>query len=317
MAPAGRGGGAQEPCRRPPVVTDRSESRFLEVDGYRIYVRTFSPPRPKATLLCVHGGPGGTHDYLLPLADLTRAGYRVVFYDALGCGRSDLPPTTELFSLEHDLVVLDEVRRSLRSDRIHLMGSSYGGMLVLAYAADHSDVLSSLNSTGGLSDIPLTVREMHRLVRGLPARTQATLRKYAARGEYHHPDYEAAAMEFYHRHVCRLSPWPEPLVSTLVRTSRPVYETMNGPNEFTIIGTMRSTVITGRLRRIAVPTLLIHGRYDEVTPVVGEVIHRNVPGSFLHIFPESSHTSFWEQRPEYMRLAAGFLGMADRVGRAG
>ncbi len=295
---------------------DRSESRFVEVDGYRIYVRTFAPRRPTATLLCVHGGPGGTHDYLLPLADLVRAGYRVVFYDALGCGRSDLPPTIDLFTLEHDLVVLDEVRRSLRSDRIHLMGSSYGGMLALAYAADHSDALLSLNSTGGLSDIPLTVREMRRLVRAMPARVRAVLRKYEARGEYHHPAYEAAVMEFYRRHLCRLSPWPGPLVSTMMRTSRPVYETMNGPNEYTIIGTMRSTVITGRLRRIAVPTLLIHGRYDEVTPVVGAVLHRNIPGSFFHVFPESSHTSFWEQRPEYMRLASGFLGMADRVDRA-
>jgi len=297
-------------------VRDRSDSRFLEVDGYRIYVRTFAPARPRGTVLCVHGGPGGTHDYVLPLADLVRSGYRVVFYDALGCGRSDLPPTPELFTLEHDLVVLDEVRRSLRTDRVHLMGSSYGGMLSLAYAAAHSEELLSLNSTGGLSDIPLTVREMRRLVRRLPARTQATLRKYGARREFHHPAYESAAMEFYRRHVCRLWPWPEPLVSTMMRTSRPVYETMNGPNEFTIIGTMRSTVITDRLRRISVPTILIHGRYDEVTPLVGGVLRRNIPGSFLHIFPRSSHVSFWEQRPEYMRLVSGFLGMADALARS-
>ncbi len=292
---------------------DPSESRFLDVEGYKIYVRTFGAAHRERTLLCVHGGPGATHDYLLPLADLARHGYRVVFYDALGCGRSDLPAGTGLFTFEHDLKVLDAVRRSLDGDRVHLMGSSYGGMLALAYAARHSRHLKSLNSTGGLSDVPLAAREMRRLVRGLPARTRATLREYGARGEYLHPAYEAAALEFYRRHVCRLWPWPAEVASSLVRISRPVYNTMNGPNEFTIVGNTKDIDFTSDLRRISVPSLVIHGRYDEVTPVVGERIHRAIPGSLFHVFPRSSHLSFWEQRPEYLRLVAGFLGMAERA----
>ena len=190
-----------------------SDSRFLDVDGLRIYVRIFGARHRNRTLLCVHGGPGGTHDYLLPLTDLTRDGYRVVFYDALGCGRSDLPEDSKLFTLEHDLYVLDRVRRSLSSERIHLMGSSYGGMLALAYASRHSDRLLSLNATGGLCDVPFASREMRRLVRQLPRRTQAVLSRYGRRSEFLHPEYEAAAMEFYRRHVCRLWPWPEELVS--------------------------------------------------------------------------------------------------------
>ena len=297
-------------------MVDRSESRFLDVDGYKIYVRTFGPQRPGRTLLCVHGGPGGTHDYLLPLADLARHGYRVVFYDALGCGHSDLPATTRLFTVAHDLEVLDAVRRSLGEERVHLMGSSYGGLLVLNYATRHCDDLLSLNSTGGLTDVPLCVREMQRLLRELPARTRATLRKYGARGEFLHPEYEAAALEFYRRHFCRLSPWPEPVVSTMTRMSRPVYNTMNGPNEFTIVGTIRDLVFTSELRRITVPSLLVHGRYDEVTPRVGERMHRHLPGSLLRIFPRSSHTAFWEQRREYLRLVLGFMGMAERTLRS-
>jgi proline iminopeptidase len=289
-----------------------SESRFVTVDGYKLYVRTFGPRRPNGTLLCVHGGPGGTHDYLLPLADLARWGFRVVFYDALGCGRSDLPRGTDLYTFEHDLEVLDRVRRAISPDPIHLMGSSYGGMLALAYATRHSDSLVSLTSTGGLCDVPFATREMRRLVRRLPSRARATLRKYGARGEYLHPEYEAALMVFYRRHFCRLRPWPEEVVSTVQRTSRPVYNTMNGPNEFTIIGNIKDIDFSADLPRISVPTLVIHGRYDEVTPRVGERIHRGIPGSHLRIFPRSSHVSFWEERSDYMDLVAGFLADAAR-----
>jgi proline iminopeptidase len=289
----------------------QSESRFLTVEGYRIYLRTFGARNQGRTLLCLHGGPGGTHDYLLPLSDLARYGYRVVFYDALGCGRSDLPPGPELFTLEHDLRVLEKVRRSLGGERIHLMGSSYGGMLALAYSTRHSDQLISLNSTGGLCDVPFATREMRRLVRGLPKRTQATLRKFGRKGEYQHPEYEAAMMQFYRLHLCRLSPWPEDLVSTMLRTSRPVYGTMNGPNEFTIVGNIKDIDFSDQLPRISVPSLILHGRYDEVTPTVGERIHRAISGSRLHIFPRSSHVSFWEERRAYMPLVRRFMKSAE------
>jgi len=289
----------------------RSESRFLTVDGYKIYTRSFGARRPARTLLCVHGGPGATHDYLLPLTDLVRYGYRVVFYDALGCGRSDLPDGHELFTFEHDLRVLEKVRQSLGVDRIHLMGSSYGGMLVLAYATRHSPHLQSLNATGGLCDVRFATREMRRLVHGLPAKTQAVLRKYERRGEFQHPDYEAAVMQFYRRHLCRIWPWPEDVASALMKISRPVYGTMNGPNEFTIIGNIKDIDFSDDLPRISVPTLLIHGRYDEVTPAVGERIRRRIPGARLHIFPRSSHVSFWEERPAYMRLVRAFMRSAE------
>ena len=285
----------------------------MTVDGNQIYLRTFGEKNAERTLLCLHGGPGATHDYLLPLADLARSGYRVVFYDALGCGRSDLPVGNSLYTLEHDLEVLEAVRRSLRNDRIHLMGSSYGGLLALAYAARHSENLISLNSTGGLTDVPFASREMARLLRELPSPTRAILRKYAARGEFLHPEYEAASMKFYERHVCRLRPWPEEVAYSLGRMSRPVYNTMNGPNEYTIVGNIKDIDFTADLRKISVPSLILHGRYDEVTPAVGEQIHRNIPGSLLHIFPASSHLSFWEERADYLRLVRNFMRKAERA----
>jgi len=297
-------------------MADRSESRFLEVDGYRIYVRSFGAKRAPRTLLCVHGGPGGNHDYLLPLADLAGAGTRVVFYDALGCGRSDLPEDRARFTLDHDLLVLDSVRASLGVDRVHLMGSSYGGLLALAYATRRSDSLASLNATGGLADVPFARREMQRLVRALPTATRATLRRYGRRGEFYHPAYEAAMAVFYRRHVCRLWPWPAEVHDSLLRISRPVYETMNGPNEFTIVGRIRSIDFVSYLHRIRVPTLLVHGRYDEVTPAVGARMQREIPGAVLRLFPKSSHLSFWEERAAYRALATAFLDTAERAAHA-
>ena len=82
---------------------------------------------------------------------------------------------------------------------------------------------------------------------------------------------------------------------------------MNGPNEFTIIGNIRDIDFTAKLRRISIPSLIVHGRYDEVTPNVGLRIHEEIPGSQFHVFERSSHVSFWEERGDYRRLVTRFL----------
>src|SRR5881628_1520699 len=107
------------------------------------------------------------------------------------------------------------------------MGSSYGGALAIATALKYQRNLRSLVITGGLASVPLTVREMRRLVHQLPPKTRAAIAKYAA------------VDVFYRRYLCRLPVWPRELTYTLEHASQPVYFTMNGPNEFTIIGTIR------------------------------------------------------------------------------
>jgi proline-specific peptidase len=114
-------------------------------------------------------------------------------------------------------------------------------------------------------------------------------------------------MVFYRKHVCRLEKWPKELSYSLDHISKPVYYTMNGPNEFTIIGNTRYWDVTDKLCSITVPTLVLTGEYDEVSPRVGRAIHRNIHGSKLFVFPGCSHTPFWEDRETFMKVLGRFL----------
>lgn len=75
-------------------------------------------------LLCLHGGPGAPSDYLKPLEGLADR-RRVVFYDQLGCGNSDIPDDRSLWTVERFMDELDAVRDALGLDRVHLFGSSW------------------------------------------------------------------------------------------------------------------------------------------------------------------------------------------------
>src|SRR2546426_9657823 len=126
--------------------------------GSTLFTRTYGKPT-KGTALCLHGGPGAPHDYLLSLEDLAQFGYRVVLIDQLGCGKSDRPRATSLYAIAHNVEEVEGVRAALRLGKVHLMGSSYGGALAIATALKYQRNLRSLIVTGGLASVPLTVRE--------------------------------------------------------------------------------------------------------------------------------------------------------------
>jgi len=279
---------------------------YAKILGFNLFYRTYGRPT-KGTVLCLHGGPGATHDYLLSLEDLAQFGYRVVLIDQLGCGKSDRPRGTSLYTIAHNVEEVEGIRTALRLGKVHLMGSSYGGALAIATALKYQRNLRSLIVTGGLASVPLTVREMRRLVNRLPPKVRATIAKYEALEDYRNPKYLAAVDVFYRRYVCRLPVWPREVTYSFEHLSGPVYFTMNGPNEFTIIGTIKDWDVTDRLPTIHVPTLVTVGRYDEVTPRVAESIHRGIQGSKLVRFEKSAHLAMWEERSHYIEVLRDFL----------
>ena len=286
-----------------------SQEGYVEVLGHNLFYRIFGEPR-KGTILCLHGGPGATHDYLLPLADLARGGYRVVFYDQLGCGRSELPKDRGLLMVEHYTDEVEELRKTLRLGRIHLIGSSWGGQLAISYALKYQDSLMSLVTVGGYHNVLMMFEEMQRMKRELPPEIYRTLRRYEEMGDYENQEYLRGVTAFYRKHLCTLKEWPLEVQYSLDHTSKLVYETMNGPNEFTIIGNTRYWDASDRLGGIKVPTLILGGEYDEVSPAVARDMHRRIRGSKLVIFRRSSHMPFWEERKEFMKVVLTFISNA-------
>jgi proline-specific peptidase len=121
-------------------------------------------------------------------------------------------------------------------------------------------------------------------------------------------------MAFYTRFVCRLDPWPEPLMRTLNNVmSNPVpYETIQGPNEFTVTGNLKDWDRTDRLGEIAVPTLITCGRYDELGPACAETLHRGIPNSEMAIFEQGAHMAHLEETERYLQTLRDFLDRVER-----
>jgi proline iminopeptidase len=294
----------------------RSSDGTVSVLGFKLYYRIFEPTgEAKGTVLCLHGGPGLPHDCLLPLADLANDGYRVVFYDQLGVGKSEMPQNKYIFSIEYGVEEVEAFRKAMNLGKVNLLGWSYGGLLAIAYALKYEKNLKSLITSGGLANVPLALQEMQRMKKELPPEVISVLEKYENLGDFENLEYSNAMMVFYRRHMCRLEEWPAEVKYSLENISKPVYLLMNGPSEYAIVGSIRYWNVTDELPQIKVPTLVAGGKYDEVSTKVAESIHRGINGSKRVTFANSSHMPFWEEREKYMLATAKFLDEVNAARR--
>lgn len=306
-----------------PVTT--VETRTLPVLGHGTWVQITTPATPRAgalPLVVLHGGPGMAHDYVANLAALAaETGRTVVHYDQLGCGRSthlpDAPPefwTPQLFVDEFHAVVA-----ALGLDRYHVLGQSWGGMLGAEIAVRTPEGLASLTIANSPASMQLWVEGAAQLRAELPADVQSTLDRHEAAGTTTDPEYLAAAQVFYDRHVCRLQPThPDFAASEAQMEAEPtVYHTMNGPNEFHVIGTMRDWTIVDRLPAVTAPTLVVAGEFDEATPSTWAPFVERIPDVTSHVFPGASHCTHLEQPEEFRAVVAAFLARHDAPQNAG
>jgi pimeloyl-ACP methyl ester carboxylesterase len=63
--------------------------------------------------------------------------------------------------------------------------------------------------------------------------------------------------------------------------------------------------------KINVETLLINGRYDEVTDLAVAPWFREIAKVKWHVMENSSHIPHWEERERYMKIVGGFLGAKE------
>ena len=82
---------------------------------------------------------------------------------------------------------------------------------------------------------------------------------------------------------------------------------MNGPNEFHVIGSLKTWSVVGKLAAISVPTLLISGRFDEATEACVQPFADEIPDVRWRIFEHSSHMPHVEERAACIETVAEFL----------
>ena len=239
-------------------------------------------------LLCLHGGPGSTHHYFAPLLELADE-RPVILYDQLGCGGSPAGAETD-WSLALFLEELDALRNTLSLERVHLLGTSWGGMLALEHALARQDSLASLILSSSLASAEEWASEVKHLYDAIEIGDAATTEKELEARHMYRGDQERAEIR-----------------SMRASRSQTVYNAMWGPNEWTVTGALEGWDVRTRLRELHVPTLVVRGGHDLSTPLVSRTLVEGIAGAREVVLQDSSHMPVLEETERYLAVVRGFL----------
>ncbi|MCC6457477.1 MAG: proline iminopeptidase-family hydrolase [Caldilineaceae bacterium] len=278
---------------------------YIPVTGGRVWYQIVGSG-DATPLLVLHGGPGIPHDYLEPLADLA-AERPVVFYDQLGCGKSDRPDDVSLWRIDRFAEEVGQVRQALGLAQVHLLGHSGGTMVALDYLLDQPVGVISLIQVGPVLSAPRALADINRLYATLPEEVLATVKRHEAAGTLDSEEYQQAVEEYSRRYMNRVRPKPESSQRASQGVGVQVFHTVWGPYELQVTGNLKDYDRTDRAHEISIPTLFICGRYDASTPEETARYHHLVDGSELVIFEQSSHSPFIEEREHFMQVVGDFL----------
>ena len=274
---------------------------FIDVPGGKVFYQIFGADKKGTPLLTLHGGPGAPHYMLLSLSSLADE-RPVIFYDQLGCGKSDHPNDKSLWTVERFIEELDIVKRSLGYKEYHILGASWGTMLAASYMIVKKPLdVKSLIFSGPFLSIPMWDADQREYIQQLPPETRDFIVDCEAREDYSNEQYQNAVTVYYKKHLCRLDPWPDDLNRTLSEMGTDVYLTMWGPSEFTDTGTLKGKDVTPRLKEINVPVLIMCGEHDEATPKTSLYYKGMFKNAELAVINNASHAHLLE-RPDVCSL---------------
>jgi proline-specific peptidase len=275
---------------------------YVDFRGYRTWYRVVGDRAAVARpLLALHGGPGSTHHYFAPLERLADE-RPVVLYDQIGCGSSDRPTDID-WSVDVFRDEVAAVRQQLGLDRIHLLGTSWGGMLALEHVLSGAKGIVSLILSSTLARLDDWADEQRRLLREMGLEPVSV----------DDPDFDRVEGLYYDRHFYR-GPQPRAELERMARERAPdVYRAMQGQSEWTVTGALRGWDVSDRLHEIDVPTLVVRGRYDMCTETIAATLVNGIRGAREVALGRSSHTPVLEETDAYLAAISEFMREAERL----
>ena len=282
----------------PPVPHATGVAHTEQVDlGYE----TFGTLGTALPIIAVNGGPGLSHAYMMQNDLWRRVGKNrlVVLYDQRGTGASKRVQSGISQSMDAQVADLDAVREALGLTKFALLGDSYGGLVVMAYAAAHPEHVAKLI----LSDSPGPSWQsiVHLLPDVFPDIEEQNTQEEQKLG----PTTEAAARASLRNHFRMIFYSPEKRDTYMSHMGDLGYE----PAVAEAVSKATTDLdLAPRLAGFQFPTLVINGRFDmNVAPLTAWRLAHAIPGAKVVFFEQSGHLPAYEEPDKYIEVLEAFL----------
>jgi len=270
---------------------------------------------PKMKVLLLHGGPGGTHEVFENFDGyLPNEQIEYIYYDQLESYYSDQPNDSTLWTTQHFVEEVEQVRKALNlnKDNFYLLGQSWGGILAMEYALKYQDNLKGLIISNMVASIPEYEKYASEVLGPqLPPEVYEEIKAFEAKEDFGNPRYATLVQQHYYtKHVLRkpIAEWPEFINRGFKHLNPNIYIYMQGYSEFGVTGnaSLKGWDVSDRLPEIKVPTLMIGGKYDTMDPKYMEWMSEQVQKG-RSVTTNGSHFSQYDDPDTYFSGLIKFI----------
>lgn len=283
--------------------TQSVNETYIEVNGASLFCKTMGRGSP---LIVLHGGPGFSHDHLLPLSKLARDNF-LIFYDQRGGGKSTGEITPETINLGTFIDDLDAIRKAYKLDKIAILGHSWGGLLAMHYAIAHPEHVEKVILS---NSCPATAEGYAAFLQEYQKRLapyQDELKKLENSQAFASGDL--SAISEYCRIIFKTYFYDPDKIDqmNLNMTSQAAM------NLFKIFAILQQNVllkpydITHDLKLLHIPALIIHGDFDPIPVSCAENIHDSFENAEYILIKNCGHFPFVEQPEAFFAPVRDFL----------
>jgi proline iminopeptidase len=279
-------------------------------DGVRLHYR-IEGEGPQ-TLVVVHGGPGFSLESVradfAPLA----AHRRVIYYDQRGNGLSSLIDDPAMLAISHHIADLEAIRRHFGLEKMNLIGNSWGGLLISAYAAAHPDRVERLildaSAPPRAQLLPLMQTRMN--ARAAERFSAAERSHVGSFGDWLETADPIAACNAFAQYILKLYVFdpaaPLSLRGTLCFGGPQVVRRSIWVNRM-IWRSFGAFDLRSEVRRVTAPVLIIHGVSDIVPPEGAREWAASYPNARLLMARRSGHLIHVEEPGLFFPAIETFL----------
>lgn len=264
---------------------------MVNIHGNSLYYEVHGNPDSKETIMFLNGVMTTATSWALYYSMFVKLGFKIVLHDFKGQMNSAKPkgPYTFKEHAEDAKALLDE----LGIEKVHLVGTSYGGQVALRFAIDYPQLVQSLSLIDGASEIDETTKLF---IEGW--------KRYAVEKQGEAFFWNAVPSLYYNKFIKNNQEFLTERAKLMNDINEEYFE-----GQVHLYDTYINDVhLTEELDQIHCPTLVVLGENDLLTPrKFSNILVEKIPNTEYIIIPECGHVTIFEQ-PETLKSALlGFI----------
>lgn len=265
--------------------------KYNNRNNKQLFYEVVNNESTKGTIVFLNGVMASTSSWTHQVKVFKESGYKIILHDFLGQLKSN--KFEGLYSFEKHALDLHELLESLKEEKVHLIGTSYGGEVAMKFGMMYPSLVLSMSLIDSVSELDEhlinSVKDWIKLAKTYNGEEFFNGMMPTIYGK----TYIQNNLDFMSKRAKAMNGVPKDYFDGQIG----LYQTF-----------IDDVTMTKDLHKITCPTLIICGEEDTLKPPkFSEIMHKGIKHSTYVTIPDCGHVTIFEKPDKLNKLLIEFV----------